>query len=68
METLEIQVFIKKFPGIFWARPSEIITIVNVRNPSVSAPRWMSTLKRGPSPTSGKVSIMSLTPIIDPIT
>lgn len=57
-----------KLPGIFLARPREIITIANVRKPSVSAPRWMSTFKRGPSPISGKVSIMSLTPIIDPIT
>lgn len=58
----------KKLPGIFLASPSEMMTIANVKNPSVSAPRWMSTFKRGPSPIPGKVSIMSLTPVIDPIT
>lgn len=68
LETLEIQVFIKKFPGIFAASPSEIKTIANVRNPSVNAPLWMSTFRRGPRPISGNVSRMSLTPVTDPIT
>ena len=58
----------KKLPGIFLESPSEIVTMANVRSPSIMAPRWMSTFRRGPRPTSGKVSIISLTPIIDPTT
>lgn len=44
-EILEIQVFLKKLPGILAVRPSEIRTIMNAKNPSVSAPRWMSTFR-----------------------
>lgn len=44
----------KKLPGMFLASPSEIVTIANVSNPSVSAPRWISTFRRGPRPISGK--------------
>lgn len=58
----------KKLPGIFLASPSEIVTIAKVRRPSVSAPRWISTVKCGPRPISGKVLIMYLTPVIDPTT
>lgn len=38
LETLEIQVFMKKLPGIFLASPNEIITIAYVKSPSVRAP------------------------------
>jgi len=65
---LEIQVFMKKFSRIVVASPSEMVTIANVSNPSVSAPWWMSTFKRGPCPTSGMVSMRNLTPTILPTT
>lgn len=37
-EILEIQVFRKKLPGILAVRPSETRTMMNAKNPSVSAP------------------------------
>ena len=58
----------KKLPGIFLASPREMVTTPNASNPSVRAPLWMSTFKRGPRPISGKVSIRSRTAVIDPIT
>lgn len=67
-DRLEIQVFMKKLPGICLESPSEMITIMNVKHPSVRAPRWMSTFSFGPRPMSGNVSRMSLTPVIDPST
>lgn len=38
LETLDIQVFIKKLPGTFVGSPSDMRTIKYARNPSVSAP------------------------------
>nr|GMC79273.1 hypothetical protein Iba_chr04aCG9220 [Ipomoea batatas]GMC84227.1 hypothetical protein Iba_chr04cCG9590 [Ipomoea batatas]GMC88569.1 hypothetical protein Iba_chr04eCG11300 [Ipomoea batatas] len=61
-DRLEIQVFMKELPGICLESPSEMNTIMNVKHPSVRAPRWMSTFSSGPRPMSGNVSRMSLTP------
>lgn len=57
-EILEIQVFRKKLPGILAVRPSETKTTMNAKNPSVSAPRWMSTFRGFWCPNSGNVLMM----------
>lgn len=48
--------------------PSEMLTIANVKIPSVNAPRWMSMLKTGPRPMFGNAAMMNLTPVIEPKT
>lgn len=58
----------KKLQLDFLASPSEIITIANVKRPSVNAPFAMSTFNCGPRPIPGKVARMSLTPYTDPTT